>query len=46
MYKIPVVVDESGCATASQPIPADAIMTVMNDKEVVIYEVGDELPTV
>ena len=46
MIKIPVITDENGCAVASQPIPRDAIMTVMNDKEVVVYEVGDDLPTV
>lgn len=44
MYKISVVVDESGCAIASQPIPSNAVMTVMDDEFVTVYMPEDEPP--
>ena len=45
MQKIPVIIDENGCAVASGPIPEDAIMSVMTTTEVTVYEEGDELPS-
>ena len=45
MIKLPVKIDENGCAVVDGVIPKTAIMTVMNATEVVVYEEGDEFPT-
>ena len=44
MKVIKVNVDENGCATAAEPIPDTAVMSVMTATEVTAYEDGDELP--
>jgi hypothetical protein len=44
MLKIPVITDETGCAIASQLIPSNAVMTVMDDEFVTVYMPDDALP--
>lgn len=46
MIKLPVKIDENGCAVVDGVTPKTAIMTVMNATEVVVYEEGDELPVI